>query len=59
MTSIPMTVEGLKARYECYKSKEDRVREEIASLRRSLSQCAKDRKEAYRRWQKAIEREAR
>lgn len=58
MTTIPMSVEGLKEQYECYKAKEDRAREELNQLRRSLAQCARDRKEAYRRWQKAIETRA-
>ena len=49
-----MSVAGLKDRFEHYQRVEDELRENVKVARRLLSAASRDRKEAYRKWQRAI-----
>lgn len=58
MTSIPMTAAGLKEQYEQYLKEEGMRRFDLQRAKQGVARMVTLRKEAYRRWQKAIERKA-
>lgn len=54
MQSIPMTVAGLKDQFEHYQRVEDEFRKNMVTARRLWTEARKDRKLAYRKWQKKL-----
>jgi hypothetical protein len=49
-----MTVAGLKDQFEHYQRVEDEFRKNMVTARRLWTEARKDRKLAYRKWQKKL-----